>query len=326
MSDQHHDVIIIGGGIVGLACAVGLKSHGITSVAIYEKALRQKPLGAAIGLFPNGHRALAALSRTVADKVTTSCLSQNRIVNKDALSSDGKVLWETDVTALRDAGRVMPDYLVWYLLQQFLTEDLVEGALRCGHVFESFEEEESGDGVTARIVERATGRAKKVTCRVLIGADGIRSTVRGQLLGERKMHYHDKMMFRGVMPMDERIPCPPRGTSVGYQSDETGKLFAFRETAKGIVTITSMAMMRDGPRFSQDDDEKKERLKKLFESYPEEVQTLLEALPASAIHEDAVYSIDVEDVWNRGNVVILGDAAHAMTPGLGQGTSVVVSE
>merc|ERR1719491_2182889 len=90
-----------------------------------------------------------------------------------------------------------------------------------------------------------------ISGRVVIGCDGINSIVRKYLLEGRdpELRYHGKMMFRAVLPLDS-LPegvCPPAGTSIGYKGQEPGKLFAFRETAKDIVTITAMARFDDQP-------------------------------------------------------------------------------
>jgi len=143
------------------------------------------------------------------------------------------------------------------------------------------------------------------------------------MLGKRELAYHGKMMFRAVLDKDllDDGVCPPVGISMGYIGSEEGKLFSFRETAVGIVTVTSMAKFKT-PVFSEDNEAKKERLKQMFAEYPSDVQHVLDQIPSSAIYENAVYALEeVEQRWSVGPVVILGDAAHAMTPGLGQGAN-----
>ena len=76
-----YDVVIVGGGIAGLATAVALKNcigggggGGTATCRIVEQARRLEPVGAAIGLFPNGLAALQAISPAVHQRVLDSCI------------------------------------------------------------------------------------------------------------------------------------------------------------------------------------------------------------------------------------------------------------
>jgi len=302
-----------------MACAAALARKGVKRIKIYERAQTLQKVGAAIGLFPNGLAALEAISPTVTEKVHGSEVPISILRVKSSL--DGSVISESNTAT---STRVAPKFLVWYLLQEYLCDDLPEGVLSLGHVLESFsaDRNDSGEMVRVRVSNRSDETVETKTCRVLIGADGIKSIVRNQLFGERELMYHGKMMFRGVMDLDqiETGICPPTGESVGYQGDEKGKLFAFRETAKGILTVTAMSMF-ETPDLIEEKIARKERLKKLFSTYPSDVEHIIDRLPPSALIENAVHDIEVEEKWSEGPVLLIGDAAHAMTPGLGQGAN-----
>jgi len=311
-----YDVIIVGGGIAGFACGVALARKGIRNIKIYEKARSLQPTGAALGLFPNGFAALREISPIVDEKIRASAIPASKMQMK---SLDGSLLKEIDLKA---SPAVLPSFLVWYLLQDYLREGLPEGVLSLGHMFESCEVNDQI--VRVRTLNRLENNAVETkTCRVLIGADGIKSTVRTALFGVRPMSYHGKMMFRAVMNLDTIDPgtCPPAGTSVSYQGEEKGKLFAFRETAKGILTVTAMALFNQPDLISSSAEDRKERLLKLFEGYPSDVKHVIEQMPPSSLYENAIHDIAVEEEWSKGPVVLIGDAAHAMTPGMGQGAN-----
>ncbi len=310
MSTSDLNVVIVGGGIAGLATAVALCRSGVRGVRIFEKTESMRPIGAAIGLFPNGLRALNEISPRVHERVLESAIRTRRYV---MCNLDGDVVRDKE-------GRGNTTLLVWYLLQQYLADELNDGILTLGARVTQVEQ----DSISVRVHVMSNGKLQIVRCRVLVGADGIWSRVRTNIFGEgRPPRYHGKLMFRSVLPrsaIKDGI-CPPAGIQRSFAGDEKGKLFALRETAKGLITVTAMARMEDDKVFHEA-EEKRNRLKKVFAQYPADVHEVIESMDADCIFEHAVY--DVEEVasrWSQGRVVIIGDAVHAMTPGLGQGAN-----
>jgi salicylate hydroxylase len=350
-ADVDVDVVIIGGGLVGLATAVALARRGISKIQIYERASSLRPIGAAIGLYPNGLTALEYISPQVATQVQETCIPSRYFVRRDL---QNRLVRETDVRNIQATSPVM---FVWYQLQRLLYEALPDddGILNLGCTLDSFQVletdasdngEENRRPVQVCISRRyPSGEVVKETktAKVLIGADGIQSTVRTQLFGkQRQLYYHGKIMYRSVLDLHtlDIGTCPPPGTQLSFQGDERGKSFSIRETSPGVVTVTAAALCdahllksmleisnnlpakEDTTKSSEELGKlKKKRFQDLFSDYPVQVQHVLDRLDAAAIHEDAIRDIEVEPKWSKGPVTLIGDAAHAMTPHMGQGAN-----
>lgn len=317
MKTADFDVIIIGGGITGFATGLAFSKYGY-KVKIFEKALAIHPVGAAIGLFPNGLSALKEISENAWAKVNENSIYVKKMVFKNLKSQVVR-----DVNTAEGNG-VIPLYLVWYKLQHYLIEEIPEEQIGLAKQFVSYSLDEEDGLVHVTLLHRATGLHVVRTCKLLIGADGIHSTLRAQMLEKdvpRK--YRGKLMFRAVFDINLVSDQCTRGTAINYAGDQEGKLFAFRETSPGIGTVTSMANYNEEDAVVIEDlTQRKKRWRALFSNYPKEVTDLIDTIAETALHEDRVETIDVLPVWSRKSVVLIGDACHCMSPGMGQGVNI----
>lgn len=360
---DHHDVIIVGGGLIGTATAAALYTRGIRDVCVYERQeLRQRRVvGAAIGLYPNGLTALNYIDPTIHSTVMDTAIPMRFFERRDL---QDQLVQITDVQTIR---AVSPVLFPWFRLQELFRKAIPKANVQYGTSFVSFQncvselhhddvEEEDLITVTLR-KEGSDPTTFNKTCRVLIGADGIRSTIRAQMLGDVHLQHHGKIMYRAIVDKRsvlQQLQCnnstaslPPPGTQVSYQGREQGKSFSFRETTHNTITITAAVPVSSANgtiitathpatasenKLSRDCRDtnaanidsaslRHERFQDHFTDHPRIVQYLLHSIPSSAIHEDLVRNVSVAPEWSQGNVVILGDAAHAMTPHMGQGAN-----
>jgi 2-polyprenyl-6-methoxyphenol hydroxylase-like FAD-dependent oxidoreductase len=168
---EIYDVIIIGGGIAGLATGVSILSHNPECrIKIFEKASGYYPLGAALGLFPNGLEAIKGISKNVYNKVIKSGVKCKHLISKDL---QGNTLHDKDATDSATSSL----YLVWYLLQQFLYEELPHDIVSLSSVCESHTILPNSN-VSINIKDRTNLGIKNYVCKILVGADGIHSQIR----------------------------------------------------------------------------------------------------------------------------------------------------
>ena len=310
---NEYDVVIVGGGLVGTATAVALHRQGVKNIKVFEKSAGRKRIGAAIGLYPNGMAALGYIHPEIKKTIAETAIPTRFFERRDL---EDNLVKRTDVQEIQATS---PLLFPWYRLQELLADALPSEAVETGCSFECYTIDTDGQVMVTVRDER--GQTKEMKCSVLIGADGIHSSVRQNLLHEPEplIQHHGKVMYRAVLDKCAVVGCPPAGTQMSYQSQEKGKSFSFRETTPDVVTVTAAALWDDPSQLDTIPDLRKQRLGKLFEDFP--VQNIIHSIEPSAIHEDCIRSVAIPDKWSDGPAVILGDAAHAMTPHMGQGAN-----
>jgi 2-polyprenyl-6-methoxyphenol hydroxylase-like FAD-dependent oxidoreductase len=297
------EVTIIGGGIGGLTAAIALRNRGIQA-HVYERSRELTEVGAGISIWPNAVKALRALGlgeglRSISPETSNFALRR----------WDGSFISRTPSRVLerRFGGGVL--LLHRAELLQLLAENFGGDALHLDHTCVGIEED--ADGVVARFGNGETARAD-----VLIGADGLRSTVRSWLGHSDPVRYSGYTAWRSVVRFD-----PSR--IVASETWGCGQLFGIHPLTNGRVywyaTANTVEGGNDLERGSMD------ALLTLFKGWHEPVEALIRAAGASILRND-VYDRDPIPRWGRGRVTLLGDAAHPMVPNLGQGACQAIED
>jgi 2-polyprenyl-6-methoxyphenol hydroxylase-like FAD-dependent oxidoreductase len=277
-------ITIAGAGIAGLTAALvlGRRSH---KVVVLERSRTIDPLGAGIVLAPNAVRILSALGVKL-----ESCGQPIRQVT--IRNAAGAALETTEIDRiLPGAGPTLAFHRAE--LHQALLDTLDPGVeLRLG----------------TPLIDTAAGPAD-----LLIGADGIRSTVRGQTCGMLPLRYSGATCWRAITAnpgVREGFEAWGGAARVGAIPLTDGRLYVY-------LVLTAPA---GGIRHSSIDG-----IRGSFSHFAAPVQAILDALAGiELIHHD------LEElhapVWGAGSVVLIGDAAHAMTPNLAQGAAMGIED
>jgi 2-polyprenyl-6-methoxyphenol hydroxylase-like FAD-dependent oxidoreductase len=299
-------ILIAGGGIGGLTAAIVLRRAGF-QVQVHERVPEIREVGAGLTIQAN---AILALRRAGLDRAV---IEAGRAVQRASIRRwDGALLSGTDFRDV-EAQLGAPSVAIHRAtLQKILLEALGSGVLRIGSEVAGYEAEP--DGVEVRL-----GDGRRIGGAALIGADGIRSAVRARLLGDGEPLYAGYVSWRGVTP--ENFDPAPREVS---ESWGPGRRFGIVPIEKGRVywfaTLNTPPGGRDNPGQSR------ATLLRLFAGWHPPIQALLEATPEEAIlRNDILHRLPVRQ-WGEGRVTLLGDAAHPMTPNLGQGAGQAIED
>lgn len=294
-------VMIIGGGIGGLTAAVAFRRRG-WDAAVYEAAPEFKPVGKGIWVQPNAMQVLARLG--LADAVARAGLPVERIQLR---TSSGAVLSTVDL----DAVTAEYGHSVVSVHRAELVEALAAGlppdALHLGRRFTGFTLEP--DRVVARFEDGGEAAAD-----LLVGADGLRSAVREQLFPGVPLRYSGQTCYRGVSAVD--LPAGLSNTCW----EVWGGRYRFGFSAIGprqvywFAPVVSPAGAAGSFR------------KEWYAGFPEPIPAILAAADPAEVIQTDLYDFAPIPQWHAGRVVLLGDAAHAMTPNLGQGGAQAIED
>ena len=310
-------VAIIGGGIGGLTAALSLQHFGVP-VRVFEQARALREIGAGVTLTPNAMSALDFLG--IGPALAEQAGETLRYYVRHA--ADGR-----EIERGPDPCSFLTEYGAPYCnlhrgdLQRALTEAVTKAdpaAIALDHRFDHLEQ--VGDRVVAHFSNQASFEAP-----ALVGADGGASAVRDAVFGGQNASYTGHVALRALVPIT-RVPQAIRADPYALYVGAGRSLIHYplrRQTTMNLLgNAQAPQWQAEGWAIPATVGE----FLGLFHDFPEPVRELI-----AATGEDALFKWGLRDreplpAWTRGRVTMLGDAAHPMTPYLGQGACMAIED
>ncbi|MCM3767132.1 FAD-dependent monooxygenase [Neobacillus niacini] len=300
------DIIIVGGGIGGLAAALAIQETG-KSIAIFEQAPEFGEVGAGIQLAPNAIEVLDRLG--VKEEILKHSVFPKRLVLKDVYTA--KELATLDlgegfqkefgqpyiVLHRSDLHRVLYEACQKRPNIQFFTNQTIQTA------------EQNGNTVT--IVNQS---GETFTAEAVIGADGVKSKMRKLLVDDQPVN-SAYVAYRGTIPIEEV------STNANLDLDDVimwigPNLHLVQYPVRRGELYNQVVVFKSYDATVEDWGTPKEMARRFENSHPK-VQNALEYINRQFRWQ--MYDREPIDNWTKGNITLLGDSGHAMLQYLAQG-------
>jgi 2-polyprenyl-6-methoxyphenol hydroxylase-like FAD-dependent oxidoreductase len=290
--------IIIGGGIAGLTAAIALRQRGL-AVQVFEAAPQILPLGAGIWMAPNAMQVFDRLG--LAQRINAGGVPLQAI---EIVDGQMRPLLRTDQARIRQRFGYSTTAIRRATLQHILLEELGPNQVKLGKICTALVED--ANGVTLTFADGSSQRAGFV-----VGADGIHSPIREHLFPGVRPGGTGHLVWRGMSV----VQLAPHYKQAIREAWADGLRFGFSEIADGVVDWFAAVPGT----FNDERAGLLARLQTAFQGFAYPVPAILAAANEPAIIRNEVMDIDPLPSWHRGRICLIGDAAHATTPYMGQG-------
>lgn len=307
-------VIIAGGGTGGLATAIALRKVGIEPLVL-EQAAAFTAIGAGLGLYANAMKALTYLGADAywRENAARIDVAEQRGLNDDELITSSSL----DPQAAKYGERYYCGHRADLLSS--LLAPLPPESVRTGSRVVAFEETDRDVRV-----ELATG--EEVRGDLLVGADGLRSQTRQQLMGEREARFTGVVVWRGLIRR-EKVPQRYDAKIMSWYGPRRHVLLYPLRHDQHPGSVYSLSAFVPATEVNRESWTASGDLADLHASLADSCPAMHELL---ALMDTAlitgIYFRDPLETWGSDRVVLLGDAAHPAPPSAGQGAGMALED
>ncbi|CAI5488543.1 unnamed protein product [Closterium sp. Naga37s-1] len=330
------EAVIVGGGLAGLALAIGLRNIGIDAQVYEARDYISGGEGTGITLYPNGLRALNRIDPGILSQLCSRGVPDPTCL---FLTPFGHCLSRWDLSTNMTARYGFPMLAIgWREVQDVLFRMVPKDAIHTGHRLVAISQNEEaeggsrGDGTVKCVFRKVSGGKEcllEVETPLLLGADGIFSETRKHLLGEGvEPRDNRRTIWRAIIDSSAAshpLLQPRQGLTI-LAGDRSGfimhghanKLYWGLMLADGADPTVSSSRSSCG-------EEAKEKILRALKGW-DVLPRIVEATPPECIVERRILDMPSLPFWIKGRTALLGDAAHAVTPELGHGANLAFED
>ncbi|RXM39087.1 monooxygenase [Chryseobacterium sp. CH21] len=293
-------ISIIGAGIGGLTLGNVLKQHQ-SDFTIYESAPEIKPVGAGIMMAVNAMQVFDRLG--LKEKIENAGNKVHRIV---IANESLQTISKTEILELESQYNSCNVAIHRAELQKILTENLKPNAIQLNHSLQKIRKEEN------YILNFENGN--QVESKIVFGADGIKSPIRNQILKIGTIRDSGQKCWRGLVDFD----LPEKHHQEAFEMWGKGKRFGFVKISEKKVYWYAC--------INEKSFKKHLEIAEIFKDFHALVLKIIEATAHENIICNTISDLAPIPQWYSENLCLIGDAAHATTPNMGQGACQAIED
>ena len=300
-------IAIAGGGIGGLTLAITLQQRGYT-VTVYENAEQFRPMGAGLGLAANAIKAFTEIG------IGSDVLTAGRVIKRFLIKDQGgRIISETDSQQVSSRYGLVDNFTIHRAdLHQVLLRHLPPGTVQYGKKCIDFAQDDEGVSISFE-------DGSSVQADYLIACDGIHSMIRKKLVPESTIRYAGYTCWRAVIHdlpehfVEETSETWGKGKRFGIVPLSENRLYWFAcLNANANDPVIRSFNVKD--------------LLREFGEFHSPVPEILKQTKDEQLIWNNILDIKPLKQFAFGRVALMGDAAHATTPNLGQGACMAIED
>ncbi len=295
---------IIGAGIGALTTAIALEQKGIKA-RIFEQTERIKPVGAGIILANN---AMQVYEKLGLQKIIED--NGNSISSMNITKSNLKPLSKIDLSYFEQKHTIKNIAIHRGKLQKILIDKLKYTKIELNHKLTSIEK--NGNDYSLKFEN-----GKQIQSSTVLGADGLNSIVRQKIFPNNKIRNANQICWRGIAECELPVKFRNELNEAWGKSER----FGFVQIAKNKVYWYALKAFKNNKnKFSIND------LDQYFSTYNSIIKDIIKLTKKEKIYTAEISDLKPTSIWYKEKICLIGDAAHATTPNMGQGACQAIED